>query len=157
RHPRHAPSAETLSDRVYGSLVEEARKRPGPVHALNVGDTYLDPFPAARAEAQRSEDHGRLHNYAAVQGEPALLDAIVDRVQRTRGIARDRDRVQVMAGASGGFTVVCNALLEPGDEVLVLAPFWPLIRGIIRSRGAIPVEVPFHDRASGPGFDAEAV
>jgi len=156
RHPRYASTAESLSDRVYGSLVDEARKRPGPIHALNVGDTYLEPFPAARAEAQRSAEHPRLHNYAPVQGEPALLDAFLARTRRTRGIELDRDRVQVMVGATGGFTVVCATLLDPGDEVVVLAPFWPLIRGIVRSRGAAAVEVPFFDRVGTPGFDPEA-
>jgi N-succinyldiaminopimelate aminotransferase len=170
RHPRHAPTADSLSDRVYGSLVAEARLRAGrdggdpqtpgpagPIHALNVGDTYLEPLPAARAEAQKSAGHPRLHNYAPVQGEAALLDAIVARVRRTRGIDLDREGIQVMPGATAGFTVVCATLLDPGDEVVVLAPFWPLIRGIIASRGATPVEVPFHDRVDAPGFDAEAV
>lgn len=156
RHPRCAPSAESLSDRVYGSLVAEAKRRGGRIHALNVGDTYLEPLPAARAEAQKSADHPRLHNYAPVQGEPALLDAIVARVKRTRGIELAREGVQVMVGATAGFTVVCATLLEPGDEVVILAPYWPLIRGIVQSRGAVPVEVPFHDRLGAPGFDAEA-
>jgi N-succinyldiaminopimelate aminotransferase len=38
----------------------------------------------------------------------------------------------------------------------VLAPYWPLIRGILASRGAVPVEVPFFDRLGRPGFDPEA-
>jgi N-succinyldiaminopimelate aminotransferase len=61
-----------------------------------------------------------------------------------------------MVGATGGFTVVCATLLDPGDEVVILAPFWPLIRGIVRSRGAVPVELPFYTRLGAPGFDAEA-
>lgn len=156
RHPRAASTAESLSDRVYGSLIDEARRRPGPIHALNVGDTYLDPLPAARAEAQRCADHPRLHNYAPVQGEPALLDAILARMKRTRGIALDREAVQVMVGATAGFTVVCSAMLDPGDEVVILAPFWPLIRGIVHARGAVAVELPFHDRIGQAGFDPEA-
>ena len=36
-----------------------------------------------------------------------------------------------------------GAILEPGDEVLVLAPYWPLITGIIRCFHGIPVVVPF--------------
>jgi N-succinyldiaminopimelate aminotransferase len=156
RHPRHAATAESLSDRVYGSLVEEAKRRGGKIFALNVGDTYLEPLPSARAEAQRSADFARLHNYAPVQGEPALLDAILARVERTSGVALRRDDLQVMSGATGGFTVVCNTLLEPGDEVLILAPFWPLIRGIVRSRGAVAVELPFYDRLSDESFDPRA-
>jgi N-succinyldiaminopimelate aminotransferase len=145
-----------LSDDVYGSLVAEANKRRGPIYALNVGDTYLEPMPVARAEAQASAGRSRLYNYAPVQGEPALLDAIIARIRRSRGIELERDALQVMSGATGGFTVCCTALLEPGDEVVVLAPFWPLIRGIVRSRSAKAIELPFYDRLGDPGFDAEA-
>jgi N-succinyldiaminopimelate aminotransferase len=156
RHPRHAPSAAGLSDRVYGALADAAREHPGPVYALNVGDTYLEPLPAARAEAQLSSAHPRLHNYANVQGEPALLAAIRDRMRRIHGLRLEPDQIQVMCGATGGFTVVSNTLLDPGDEVLILAPFWPLIRGIVGSRGARAVELPFYDRLSESGFDPEA-
>lgn len=149
-------SVSTLSDRVYGALVDEARKRPGPIHALNVGDTYLEPMPAARAEAQLSADNPRLHNYAPVQGVPKLLDAIVDRVRRAHGAALQQEDVQVMLGATGGYTVVCSTLLDPGDEVIILSPFWPLIRGIVRSRAAVAVELPFYDRLADPAFDPEA-
>lgn len=156
RRPHVAASATTLSDRVYGALVDEAKKRPPPVHALNVGDTYLEPMPVARAESQLASAFPRLHNYAPVQGEPALLRAIVDRVRRGHDVELDVSNVQVMLGATGGFTVVCNTLLEAGDEVVVLAPFWPLIRGIVRSRSAVAVELPFYDRLGDPSFDPEA-
>jgi N-succinyldiaminopimelate aminotransferase len=111
---------------------------------------------AARAEAQLSAETPRLHNYAPVQGEPALLDAIVRRMQRVHDVKLERDDVQVTLGATGGFTVVCSTLLEPSDEVVVLSPFWPLIRGIVRSRGAAAVELPFYDRLGDPSFDPEA-
>lgn len=156
RHPNASRHAASLSDTVYSSLLARAQTRPGPVHALHVGDTWLDPLPAARAEAQRTEDHPRLHNYAPVQGEPALLDAITASLS-ARGHAVDRESLQVMSGATGGLSVVASALFDPDDEVIVLAPYWPLIRGIVASRGALPVEVPFYDRAEQPGFDAEAV
>jgi N-succinyldiaminopimelate aminotransferase len=153
RPPKIAASANSLSDRVYGA---RAVKREGTTHALNVGDTYLEPLFAARAEAQLSAETPRLHNYAPVQGEPALLAAIVRRMQRSHDAALDVNNVQVTLGATGGFTVVCSTLLEPGDEVVVLAPFWPLIRGIVRSRGATAVELPFYDRLGSAGFDPEA-
>ena len=144
-----------LSDRVFGALVAKARGRGGTVYPLHVGDTYLDPLPAARAEAQRAEQHSRLHNYAPVQGEPALLDAIVERLARRPGVDVDREDIQVVAGATSGFNVVSQVLLDPGDEVLLLAPFWPLIRGIVACRGATPIEVPFFDRLDDAHFDAE--
>jgi N-succinyldiaminopimelate aminotransferase len=144
RFPRHAASAEGLSDRVFGQLVQKSQAQGGHFFPLHVGDTYLDPLPAAQAESQRSSERARLHNYAPVQGEPELLDAIVEKVKRRSGVTLARDCVQVMSGATAGLGVLCGALLEPGDEVLLPAPFWPLIRGAIKLRGAKAIEVPLY-------------
>jgi N-succinyldiaminopimelate aminotransferase len=88
-----------------------------------------------------------------VQGEPELLRAIVNKIERRSGVAVDPENVQVMAGATAAMGVICNALLEPGDEVLLPSPFWPLMRGAIKARGATPVEVPLFTRLDEPGFD----
>ncbi|MET0389046.1 MAG: pyridoxal phosphate-dependent aminotransferase, partial [Polyangiales bacterium] len=106
--------------------------------------------------AQASADHPRLHSYSPVQGEPELLRAIVGKVQRRSGITLDPANIQVMAGATAAMGIICNALLAPGDEVIIPAPFWPLIRGAVRGRSAVAVEVPLFDRLDEPGFDAVA-
>ncbi len=67
------------------------------------------------------------------------------------------EQVQVTAGATNGLSVAIQSLVEPGEEVLVLAPFWPLIRGMIAARGAKPVQVPFFTRLDEEGFDVERV
>jgi N-succinyldiaminopimelate aminotransferase len=48
-------------------------------------------------------------------------------------------------------------LAAPSEEVLILAPFWPLIRGIVQSFGATPVEVPFYDRIDSADAAVDAV
>jgi N-succinyldiaminopimelate aminotransferase len=48
-------------------------------------------------------------------------------------------------------------LASPGEEVLILAPFWPLIRGIVQSFRGVPVEVPFYDRVDSAEAAVEAV
>jgi N-succinyldiaminopimelate aminotransferase len=156
RFPDVAATSSELSDRVFSRLAEKAKARGGRVHALHVGDTWLEPFEGARAEQQKTADLPRLHNYAAVQGEPMLLDAIERHLERRAGVRVERELVQVMSGATAGLAVVCEALLDPGDEVILPSPYWPLIRGIVHKRGARPVEVPFFDRATDPAFDPEA-
>lgn len=146
RFPDVSPSSIGLSDEVFSKLAARARARGGKAFALHVGDTYLDPYEGARAEAFRVSEHARLHNYAPVQGEPALLDAIERYVARRSGVAIDRALLQVVSGATAGVSVVVDALLSPGDELLLLAPFWPLVRGTTTRAGARAVEVPFWDR-----------
>jgi N-succinyldiaminopimelate aminotransferase len=156
RFPLSAPSARSLSDQVFGQLQRRSGTQAGRVYPLHVGDTYLEPLAIARAEAQSSIDRPRLHNYSPVQGEPELLRAIVNKVQRRSGVTLDPECVQVMSGATAAMGVICNALLEAGDEVILPAPFWPLMRGAIRARGAVPVEVPLFTRLDDPTFDALA-
>src|SRR6185295_2449148 len=91
-----------------------------------------------------------MHRYAAPQGIPALLDAIVERVRERTGVPTERDNVLVTTGATGGLGAVAGALLAPGDEVLLLAPHWPLITGIVQSFHGVPVEVPFFGVADSP-------
>ncbi|MET0385175.1 MAG: pyridoxal phosphate-dependent aminotransferase, partial [Polyangiales bacterium] len=73
RFPQLAPSAYGFSDGVFGKVVARSGSQPPRTYSLHVGDTYLEPLDIARAEAQASADHPRLHNYSPVQGEPELL------------------------------------------------------------------------------------
>ena len=116
----------------------------------------MEPLFCARAEAQTTSEHALLHTYAPVQGMPELLAAVERKVSRRYGIELSRESVQVMSGATAALGVVCTALLVPGDEVLLPSPFWPLIRGIIRCRGAVPVEVPLFHRLEDAAFDPMA-
>jgi len=156
RFPQLVPSAQSMSAGVFGRVVSRAAAQPSRIFSLHVGDTYLEPLPAARAEAQLSAGISRLHNYSATQGEPALLSAIVRKVARRSGVTLDPAHVQVMPGATAAMGVVCSALVEAADEVIIPAPFWPLIRGAVRARGATAVEVPLYSRLAEPGFDAVA-
>ena len=156
RFPHIAEHANSVSHRVYSKLAERARANHEEIFPLHVGDTYRDPVMAARAEAQKSDEHPGLHRYAPVRGEPALIDAFIEYVAKRHEATLDRDRIQVMSGATAGLSIVCQVLLEPGDEVLLPSPFWPLSRGIVATKGATPVEVPFYTRLDEPGFDPEA-
>jgi aspartate/methionine/tyrosine aminotransferase len=117
-----------------------------PVIALHVGDTWMEPCAGARMEDLNERDFPGLHRYVETRGIPALVDALVEKVRERNRLACERANVLVTAGATSGLSCAISALADPGEEVLILAPFWPLIRGITRSLRATPVEVPFFDR-----------
>jgi N-succinyldiaminopimelate aminotransferase len=146
RPPKIAPAVAAMPGAVYSPLGARIAERSGPVYALHVGDTWRDPFAGGRMQDLAQTAHPGLHRYTATQGIPALVDAIVEKVRSKNRIACERDAVLVTGGATAGIAHVVGALVEPGDEVLILAPFWPLVRGIVQSWRATPVEVPFFDR-----------
>ncbi len=156
-HPHFSSSLLDISGAVYSSLAHRLASYSGEVYPLHVGDTWMEPPPGCRMEDLTVAQYPGMHRYAAPQGMPALLDAIADRVQRRTGVPTGRQNILVATGATGGLGAVAGAILEPGDEVLLLAPHWPLISGIVRSFHGIPVEVPFFGACDSPETAVEAV
>jgi aspartate/methionine/tyrosine aminotransferase len=157
RHPHFSPSVQEISDSVYSGLAHRLATFQGEVFPLHVGDTWMEPPAGCRMEDLRVADHPGMHRYAPPQGMPALLDAIVERVRARTGVPTERDDVLVATGATGALGAVAGAIVAPGDEVLLLAPHWPLITGIVRSFGGVPVDVPFFGAADSPETAVEAV
>jgi aspartate/methionine/tyrosine aminotransferase len=100
----------------------------------------MDPILTGLAE-RRPNATPRPHLYSDPGGIAALRDRLVDKVRsRNRIPVAGRENVLITAGATAGLAAAAAAIVAPGDEVLVLAPY-PLIRGTIEARGR-PVEVP---------------
>jgi aspartate/methionine/tyrosine aminotransferase len=81
------------------------------------------------------------HRYTPAPGLPELRSAIAEKTERDSGYAVTADQVLV---TNGGKHAVYNAfatLLDPGDEVLLPAPYWTTYPEPIRLSGGVPVEV----------------
>ncbi|MFP4606900.1 MAG: pyridoxal phosphate-dependent aminotransferase [Thiohalospira sp.] len=62
--------------------------------------------------------------YTAVDGTPALKEAIAAKFRRDNSLDYDLDQILVSAGGKQSFFNLCQALLNPGDEVVIPAPYW---------------------------------
>ncbi|GAB2632605.1 pyridoxal phosphate-dependent aminotransferase [Kribbella swartbergensis] len=92
----------------------------------------------AAVEAARDPKN---HRYSPAGGLPELKQAIVDKTQRDSGYQVEAAQVLV---TNGGKHAVYNAfatLLDPGDEVLLPAPYWTTYPEAIQLAGGVPVEV----------------
>jgi N-succinyldiaminopimelate aminotransferase len=157
RPPKTSQAVAALGGAPFSPLAERARAAAGRVYPLHVGDTWMEPCQAARFDGLRAEERPGLYRYCETAGIPPLVDALVERLRAHNRLPVERDGVLVTAGATSGLACAVSALADPGDEVLILAPFWPLIRGIVRSQRAVPVEVPFFDRTASPDDAVRAV
>jgi aspartate/methionine/tyrosine aminotransferase len=146
-------SALAIGASVFAELAPklEARERVGAsLVPLHIGDSYLAPPPGARFARMEAGDHDvAVYGYGAVAGLDALK-ATFARVlgAASRGPADVDPSREVLVGVGATHAIFCalRAVLEPGDEVVVAAPYWPLSVGIIRAVGAVPVEVPLTTR-----------
>ena len=95
-------------------------------------------------------------HYGPATGFPELRQAIAQQVSRTRGNAVDPDEVVVTPGAKPIMFYTMLALVEPGDEVLVPDPGFPIYASMVRFVGAKPISLP-HREELDFGLDVDEV
>ena len=157
RPPACTPAIAAMPGAVFSPVQSQLEAGQGEIVPLHVGDTWREPFDGGRMQDLCVAEHPGMHRYSETNGHAPLVDAIVEKSRSQNQLACERDQVLVSAGATGGLGASIGMLAAPGEEVLILAPFWPLIRGIVQTFGAVPVEVPFYDRVTSASAAVEAV
>jgi N-succinyldiaminopimelate aminotransferase len=157
RPPLVSGTVAGIRGSVYSKLLHKLEAHRGEVYPFHVGDTYLPPPPGCAMEDLPAREHPGLNRYTPPQGLPALVDGVLERLRARTGVPLERSQLFVTGGATAGLANAVGAVAERGDEVLLLAPHWPLIDGICRTYGAIPVDVPFFGVADSPESAVRAV
>ncbi len=113
-------------------------------HVIGFGAGEPD-FPTPRAIVEAAEAacaNPIYHHYTPTAGLPALRSAIADKTRRDSGFDVQASQVLVTNGGkqavSNAFTVLC----DPGDEVLIPAPYWTTYPESVILSGGVPVAVP---------------
>jgi aspartate aminotransferase len=118
----------------------ELRAKGVDVFAFGVGEPDFEPpsfvFDAVRAALEKG-----VSKYTAVTGIPALKQAICTRTAELRGWSPKPSQVTVSVGAKHALFNLALALYEPGDEVVIPAPYWVSYPEQVKLCGANPVFV----------------
>ena len=85
-----------------------------------------------------------LHGYSAGAGLPEVRATIADSITRRFGIQASASNIYMTVGAAGSLAISISAITEPGDEVIVISPYFPEYKVWIESAGCSCVEVPAH-------------
>jgi aspartate aminotransferase len=86
--------------------------------------------------------------YTAVGGIDALKDAIIEKFGRDNNLHYKRDEIIVSCGAKHSLYNIAQALLSPGDEVLILSPYWVSYPDQTLLNDATPVFIKTHEADS---------
>ena len=141
--PPLSPRLGKVGRSVYSQLLHRLASYEGEIYPLHVGDTYLDP---AVSVEQAVAGHGMSiasNRYTPVRGAPEVIKTACQWLSDRQGILVSADEILITGGGTGALSALLAALLSPGDEVLLLAPYWPLMAGAARLHGARPIAVPF--------------
>jgi aspartate aminotransferase len=109
--------------------------------SMSAGEPDFD-TPTHVAEAGIAAIRSGFTRYTDVGGTAELKDAIIAKFRRDNGLEYTREQVLVSTGAKQTIYNLCNALLGPGDEVVIPAPYWVSYPDIALLADATPVIVP---------------
>src|SRR5437667_10908931 len=114
------------------------------VFDFTLGNPEIEPPPAVLAAARRvleSKDP-HLHAYMPNAGHPRVREAVARRLSVATGLPYTANHVLMTVGAGAALNTVLKALLDPGDEVLTVAPFFAEYTFYAENHGGRLVVVP---------------
>ena len=126
------------------SVIREMTRIANQHEAVNLAQGFPDfPMPEPMKDAACAAIHGDINQYAITWGSSALRIAIAEKYRRFYGMQVDHDReVTVTCGATEAMAAVFLALIDPGDEVIVMEPYYENYGPDAILAGAIPTFVP---------------
>ncbi|MCP1661598.1 MAG: pyridoxal phosphate-dependent aminotransferase [Methanocalculus sp. MSAO_Arc1] len=127
------------------------------VISLSIGEPDFETPPHITEAAIDALRRGETH-YAPSRGIPELLDAVADKLSTENGIPASPADCIVTAGAKDAIRLCCQAVLNPGDEVIILDPSWVSYEPCLQMAGAQAVHYPLDPVTFQPGESlAEAI
>ncbi len=119
-------------------------------HVISLGQAvpFFAPPEAALRAARAAVDTPEVNRYATDPGLPSLRSALAARLEDAIGTTIGKDDLVITAGANHAFTLALTTMVDPGDEVILPAPYFTNHQMAIVALGARPVEAPVADRVT---------
>lgn len=113
------------------------------VYDFSLGNPSIPAPDAVRASIERSLElpPTQLHGYTPAPGLPVAREAVAASLNRRFDTSYAAGDVYLTCGAAASLSISFNAVVNPGDEVIVIAPYFPEYRVWIETAGATCVEV----------------
>ena len=125
----------------------ELRSQGHQVISLGQALPFFPPPPSALAAARAALDRPEVHRYSTDPGLLSLRQVLAERLGETLAAQLRSDDLIITAGANHAFTLALMTLVDPGDEVLLPAPYFTNHQMAVAAYGAVPVEAPVADRS----------
>jgi aspartate aminotransferase len=129
--------SETLK---MAKMARELRAQGHDVISLSLGEPDFDTPEHIKAAAKEALDRGET-KYTPVAGTLELRQAIAKKFKRENDLDFDVTQIVVSNGAKQSIWNLCQALLNPGDECIIFAPYWVSYSEIVKMAEATPVLV----------------
>lgn len=133
-------SMETSATLAMAAKARELKTQGIDIIGLSLGEPDFN-IPDFIKEAAKKAIDENYSSYTAVDGYAELKEAIAHKFKRDNGLSYAPSQIVVSTGAKQSLYNVAMAVLNPGDEVILPAPYWVSYRDIVKLAEGVPVEV----------------
>jgi len=131
---------ETSATLAMAAKARELKTQGIDIIGLSLGEPDFN-IPDFIKEAAKKAIDENYSSYTAVDGYAELKEAIAHKFKRDNGLSYAPSQIVVSTGAKQSLYNVAMAVLNPGDEVILPAPYWVSYRDIVKLAEGVPVEV----------------
>ncbi|MDD9819227.1 MAG: aminotransferase class I/II-fold pyridoxal phosphate-dependent enzyme, partial [Gammaproteobacteria bacterium] len=123
KESRRATGIQPSPTLTVSAKAARLRREGRDIVALSAGEPDFDTPERIKEAAARAMREG-LTKYTPVDGLPELKRAITDKLRRENDLAYEDNQILVSCGCKHSIYNLAQALLDPGDEVIIPAPYW---------------------------------
>ena len=136
---QHIKPSTTLA---LSALAQQLKEANEPIINLTAGEPDFNTPESIRNSVIKALQEGQHTKYTPVNGMPCLKKAIIEKLERDHQLSYESDQVMVSTGAKQVIYNLMQALLNPGDEVLIPSPYWVSYPSIAELSEAVPITIP---------------
>ena len=134
---------------VIREIFEYSKKRKKEIGEKKVFDFSLgnpsipapEKFNETLIDLIKNTDPVTLHGYTSSAGDNVTREIICENIKKRHGFSQDPSLVYMTCGAAASLTISLKAILEKGEEVILLAPYFPEYKVFVESAGGVALEV----------------
>ena len=121
-------------------LGREVKAQGHDVISLSLGEPDFDTPEHIKQAAKEALDAGHT-KYTPVPGIAKLREAVAKKFREENGLNYDASQIVVSTGAKQSIYNIAHAMLNPGDEVIILTPYWVSYSAIVELAGGKVIEI----------------
>jgi aspartate aminotransferase len=129
------------------ALAQQLKREGKDVLGFSAGEPDFDTPQVIKNAAIKAIEEG-FTKYTAVDGIPELKNAIIEKLKRDNGLEYDMDQVIASNGAKQSLFNLFQATIDPGDEVIIPAPYWVTYPELVKYSGGVPVVIETSDETA---------
>lgn len=144
KFPDFAKRLNKITGSVFEKYAPKMAAQGDKLVKLHIGDTYLPPQYPVPIDSSVREEFPHFNQYCNTFGIPTLREALAEKLQADNHLHLEAENILITNGATNALSISMMALIEPGDEVLILTPAWPFFFGMVSVAGGQVIEAPIY-------------